>query len=61
MLFRSLTFLPVVAGQSAMTLLVPTNASLVGLAFHQQGLALEPGVNPAGAVVSNAISAIVGP
>jgi hypothetical protein len=56
-----LTFLPAVAGRSSMTVQVPTNAALVGLAFHQQGLALEPGVNPAGAIVSNAISMVVGP
>jgi hypothetical protein len=54
-------FLPVLAAQSTLTLAVPPVTALVGVRFHQQSLVLEPGVNPAGAIVSNAIGLSVGP
>jgi hypothetical protein len=50
--------LPVVGGAATLTVDVPVSPLLVGQAFHQQGLSIDPGVNAAGAVVSNAIGSV---
>jgi hypothetical protein len=52
--------LPVVGGSATLTVDVPVHPLLVGQPFHQQGLSFDPGINAAGAVVSNAIRAVVG-
>jgi hypothetical protein len=56
----AVALLPVAGGVATWTLVLPNNAAFVGARFHQQGLSLDAGVNPAGAVVSNAATAIVG-
>lgn len=54
------TFLPVASGTATWSVQVPNSSNLVGLPLNQQGLSLDPGVNPAGAVVSNGARGIVG-
>ncbi|MFO1077576.1 MAG: hypothetical protein U1E73_07605 [Planctomycetota bacterium] len=39
---------------------VPSGAAFVGQPFHLQGLVLDPGVNAAGATVSNAATIVIG-
>jgi hypothetical protein len=40
---------------------LPATPSLAGIQFFTQGLVLEPGTNPFGAVMSNALAASTGP
>jgi hypothetical protein len=47
-------------GSAYLTMNVPANVGLVGLRIHQQAASIEPGINPAGYVVSNAGTALIG-
>ena len=42
-------------------LAIPNDGSLVGLNFFNQAFVLDPGVNPAGGVVTNAGEGVIGP
>ena len=55
-----LLFMPAVGGAISVALAVPQNGALLGVQLFQQGLSLEAGVNLAGLVVSNAMTATVG-
>jgi hypothetical protein len=49
------------AGAATFTLAVPLNPALAGLIAHQQALVLDPAAaNPAGLVLSDAATAVVG-
>ena len=49
------------AGSASYALTVPANAALVGLILQQQALVLDPAAgNPAGLVMSDAATAVVG-
>ena len=53
----------VLASQSGVcdwTIPIPNNPSITGFQFFVQGFVLDPGVNPAGLVASNAGAAVVG-
>lgn len=56
----AMLFLPVVGGAMTASMLLPADPTLLGLQIHEQGLSLDPGYNPAGMVVSNAITANLG-
>jgi hypothetical protein len=56
----AVTFLGVASGIATWNAAIPNAAILVGMPLAQQGLSLDAGVNPAGAVVSNAARGIVG-
>ena len=47
------------AGQAAWSLPIPNTQSLSGLGFFVQALVLDPGVNAAGAVVTNGGEAVI--
>lgn len=47
-------------GVASWTFPFPNQASLLGNAYHVQGLSLDPGWNPAGLVTSNAATLVVG-
>jgi hypothetical protein len=53
-------FAPVAGGSAVWQLNVPNSASLVGVHLYQQALVLEPGVNAAGAVISNGVDLVAG-
>lgn len=53
-------FLSASAGVAIWSFRLPTNPNLVGAAYYQQGLALDPGINPAGMTMSNAGAAVIG-
>jgi hypothetical protein len=57
---EALVFMPVLAGAASLTLNIPASQALVGLELHQQGVSLDAGVNPAGMVLSNAMTALIG-
>ena len=49
------------AGSAGFALAVPVNPSLAGMILHQQALVLDPAAgNPAGLVVSDAATVVVG-
>ena len=48
------------AGQATWSVPLPADPGLVGLAFYNQGVVLDPGTNPLGAVVSNGGAGRVG-
>jgi hypothetical protein len=56
----ALLFLPVTGGVATLNIAVPANAVFIGLPLFQQGMSLDPGINPAGIAVSNAIGMVVG-
>lgn len=56
----AMLFLPVLGGAMTASMALPADPTLVGLQIHEQGLSLDPGFNPAGMVVSNAITANLG-
>jgi hypothetical protein len=47
-------------GEARWTLGIPHDAGLVGVTFHLQAVVLDPIANPAGAVLSDAMRALVG-
>ena len=51
---------PVTAGTALWSQPLPAQPSLIGLRFYNQGLVLAPGINAAGAVVSDAGAGTVG-
>jgi hypothetical protein len=55
------SFAPVVAGRATLAWQLPNAPGLIGTRFFDQGFALDPGINPLGAIVSNAGAGIVGP
>jgi hypothetical protein len=48
------------SGTAQVTLPIPPTASLANFTLYAQGLALDPGANPAGLTVSNASAAVIG-
>jgi hypothetical protein len=48
------------AGQATVDVPIPNDAALVGVRFHHQALVPDPAGNPFGAVVSDAMAAVVG-
>jgi hypothetical protein len=57
----ALVFVPVVNGRATLSWSLPNSANLIGAYFWNQALVVDPGVNPAGAVVANAGAGLVGP
>ena len=53
----SSTLLGITGGTATLTTTLPNSASLAGATLNYQGFALDPGVNPAGAIVTNAATA----
>ncbi len=53
-------YAPAVAGAAGWSLPLPANIGLMGIPLFAQGVSVDPGFNPAGAVSSNAIEALVG-
>jgi hypothetical protein len=53
-------FRPISAGTAVWQLAVPNIPSLVGVQLFQQTLILEPGVNAAGAIISNGVELVAG-
>jgi hypothetical protein len=47
-------------GRATLTMPVPVNPSLVGMALYQQGVSVDPGCNAAGLTVSNSARVTVG-
>ncbi len=56
----ALTAIPSSGGTATWSWNVPAWPGFLGEAFHLQGLSLDPGVNAAGAVVSNAATIVLG-
>ena len=48
------------AGRATLSLPLPNVAAFAGIEFFVQGIALDPGTNPLGAVVSNAGAGVIG-
>jgi hypothetical protein len=48
-------------GNASVSWPLPSSPTFAGVQVFAQGLVLEPGINPLGAVVSNAIAAMTGP
>jgi hypothetical protein len=57
---QALVFLPAVGGVITAQIPIPYSAGLLGVQLSQQGLSLDAPANPAGMVVSNAITAVLG-
>jgi hypothetical protein len=51
---------PVTGTPARADLPIPPDPALTGALFHQQALVLDPGANPAGAVLSDAVTAVIG-
>jgi hypothetical protein len=49
-----------VGGSAQLTLAMPNDPGLVGVRFFAQAAVPQPGVNPLGAVMSNAVVNVVG-
>ena len=47
-------------GYATVSAMLSTAPALLGMTYHQQALVLDPGANPAGAVLSHAASAVIG-
>ena len=58
--FDASYFMPLSAGQSTRTIVLPLDPALSGLTVGSQSFALVPGVNARGAVASNGVSLIIG-
>lgn len=56
----AMLFLPILGGAMTASMALPADPTLIGLQLHWQGLSLDPGVNQAGMVVSNAITTNLG-
>ena len=52
--------LPISGSPARASVPIPNDPALAGQIFHQQALVLDTGVNPFGAVLSDAVSAVVG-
>ena len=48
------------ASVASLAMAVPVHPSLVGILLYQQGVSLDPGFNPAGLTVSNAVRVTIG-
>jgi hypothetical protein len=58
--FDASYFMPLNAGQSTRTIVLPLDPALSGLTVGSQSFALVPGANARGAVASNGVSLIIG-
>ena len=57
---ESATHFGTTGGQTAWRMFVPPSPALVGTAFYNQALVLDPAANPAGITASNAAAATIG-
>jgi hypothetical protein len=56
----ALCFVSGSGGSATLTVPVPLHPGLVGVVFHQQGIAFDPGVNAAGLTVCNSARVTIG-